>query len=173
MGTHEVVPDPREGTWGTAQCLVGGWASLLITHQTRLFVSWVFLVGFSLVGFCFVFWSSPVLKLALRKQPLRYLKAKLTHSRKKIKRLKSWGREEPLRCEWPPRPKPRCEPTARDKGTFVLLAAVRTSQGGSNSSHKRSSGQGWRTSSWAIKYEAPEPQILPQTEVLNYLCAPV
>lgn len=45
--THGVVPDRWEGTWGTAQCLVGGCASFLITHQTTL-------VGFFWFCFCFL-----------------------------------------------------------------------------------------------------------------------
>lgn len=48
-----------------------------------------------------------------------------------------------------------------------------TSCVGSNSSPKCSSRQQWKTLSWAIKYEAPEPQILPQSEVPDYLYTPM
>lgn len=58
-------------------------------------------------------------------------------------------------------------------GLPILPAAVRTSCMGRNTSHKCSSSQGWKSPSRAIKYEVPESQILPQTEVLDYLYTPV
>lgn len=141
------------------------------------------------------------MKLTPHMEPLMLLqvfKSQINPLSENTECLKSWGREELLWCDpapwWNQLPSTGTRPPGWAAGqgpggscasvpvvghaaplvsTSGLVSPARASCVGSNSSPKCSSRLQWKTQPWAIKYGAPEPQILPQWEVPDYLYAPM